>query len=335
MGGAGRGDQEAGGDTGAAAGVPGTGVVATRQAGDARGAVFEDFVVRFEVLHELPGLVKAGRPQGEGDGRQVHGRARPAAGLGEGVAQGGAQRVVVAGIEAGAAIGGGLHDVGVDVPVFGVLQAAGAEGVAGIVEVLEARPAVGLVGVHHDAHLVVAQAIGMIFREQELGVVDEELADLLSSEGEAESTGVADVAEVKAVVVVALGHAVEEVEALVVEIAAGMVINHVENDRQAVQMGEVHQAAKLVRGAIEMRGGQWGLALGGEQVVDAGQTGGDFRRGAFIVVFRREVIRAIVTEAERSLKLDDRKQLEGGDAEVAQVGQSRDDIEELARLLAA
>ena len=119
------------------------------------------------------------------------------------------------------------------------------------------------------------------------------------------------------------------------EIAPGMVVYHVENDRQTVQMAEIHQAAELVRGAVQLRGRQRGLAPSGEQGVDARQPGSDFRRGTLIIVLRRKVVGAVIAQAERGLKLHDRQQLEGGDAEVAQVGQARNDVEELPGLLAA
>ena len=104
------------------------------------------------------------------------------------MAQGVAQGIVVAGVEAGAAFARGLHDVGIHAPVFGVLQAAGTEGVAGGVEILEEPPAVSGVGVHDHADLVVAEAVDVVFLEEKPGVVDEELADFGPGEGEAEST---------------------------------------------------------------------------------------------------------------------------------------------------
>ncbi len=256
-------------------------------------------------------------------------------GLTEGAADGVAQGVVVTGVEAGPALSRGPHDGRVDVPMFGVLQATGMDGVTGAVDVLEERPAGALIRVEQNAHLIVAESVGVVFLEVELRVVDEELADFLAPEREAQPAGVAEVAEVKAVVVVALRQAVEEVEALVVEVAPRVAIDDIEDDRQAVKMGQVHQAAELVGGTFQMRGGERRLALGGEQGVNAAQAGGDFRGRTFVVVLRGEVIGAVVAEAELGLELDDGQELQRGDAKVAEVGQARDDVEELAGLLSA
>ena len=109
-----------------------------------------------------------------------------------------------------------------------------------------------LIRVEQDAHVVVAQAVGVVFLEKELRVVDEELTHFLFPEGETEAAGVANVAEVQAVVVVAPRHAIEEIEALVAKVAAGVVMDDVEDDGQAVQVGEVDQAAELIGGALEL-----------------------------------------------------------------------------------
>ena len=329
----GRGEEQSGGDAGAAAGVPGARVAAASEASDARLAAFEDFVVGFEGLHEFPGLRKARRPEGAGEGGHIHRRVGTGGGLTEGAADGVAQGVVVTGVEAGPALGRGPHDGRVDVPMLGVLQSTGMDGVTSAVDVLEEGPAGALIRVKQDAHLIVAESVRVVFLEVELRVIDEELTDFLPPQREAKPAGVAEVAEVKAVVVVALRQAVEEVEALIVEVAPCVIIDDIEDDRQAVQVRQVHQAAELVGGTFQMRGGERRVALGGEQGVDARQAGRDFSGRTFVVVLRGEVIGAVVAEAELCLEFNNGQELEGGDAEVAEVGQACNDVEELAGLL--
>ena len=76
-GGAGRREQQASGHAGAAAGIPGAGV-AVGQAGNTREAVFQDFVVRFEVLHQFPRLIETGRPERVRDAVMSTGAPAPA-----------------------------------------------------------------------------------------------------------------------------------------------------------------------------------------------------------------------------------------------------------------
>jgi hypothetical protein len=64
-------------------------------------------------------------------------------------------------------------------------------------EVLAEAPAMGRAIVIDDAHLVIAEAVEAIFIEEELGVLDEEIAHLGLAEVEHKPTGMAFVGKIE------------------------------------------------------------------------------------------------------------------------------------------
>ena len=92
-------------------------------------------------------------------------------------------------------------------------------------QVLAEGPAGRRAVVVDDADLIVAKAVDAVLVEEEAGVADQEVAHLRFGEVEDQSAGMAVVAEVeRAAVVAGRGLAVEVVQALVAELATGMVV---------------------------------------------------------------------------------------------------------------
>jgi len=252
----GSGQAQAGGNTGSAASVPGPRVRGVGQAGDALLAgvavVAKDEVVVLRTLDELPGFGESLGPEAMGEPGHVQGVIAGGTRVTDDSADGDAQAIGEGGVEAGAAGGGGLNDVGVDVPVFGEVQGVGAEVVEGVGQVLAEAPAVGCAVVVDHAHLVIAETVDSIFLQEEPGVLDEEVAHLGFAEIEHQTAGVTAVEEVEGVGIAAGGVlAVEEVEAFVAEAASGVVIDDVEEDGEAVDMAEIDEGLELVHFAAK------------------------------------------------------------------------------------
>ena len=111
--------------------------------------------------------------------------------------------------------------------------------VAGIGNVLAEQPAVFAALVFDDAYLVVAETITMVFSEIELCIVDQELFDSIVPVCEHQTTGPAVIREIETVVLIAVRFTVEEVNALIAEIAAGVVVNDIKKHCYAVDMAHV------------------------------------------------------------------------------------------------
>ena len=102
------------------------------------------------------------------------------------------------------------------------------------------------------ADLVIAKSIDVKFADIVQGVVDEELADIVFPKGEREpACSSVLIGEIQAIVVVAdvLG-AVPVIDAVVVQLPVhreptGMVVDHVEGDRNAVDMTQIDQRLQL------------------------------------------------------------------------------------------
>jgi hypothetical protein len=104
-------------------------------------------------------------------------------------------------------------------------------------EILAKAPAVRRAVVIDDAHLVVTKPVHAVFVEKELRVLNQEIAHLGLAEIEHEPAGMALVGEIQRVAIAALRRLeIEEVQALLAELAAGVVIDDVEHHRQPVQM---------------------------------------------------------------------------------------------------
>ena len=120
-------------------------------------------------------------------------------------------------------------------------------------EVLAEAPTVrGAIVVDH-AHLVVAEAVHAVFVQEELGILDQEVPHLRLAVVEDESAGMAAVGEVEGVSVAARGGlAVQEVHALIAEIAARVVVDDVQDDGETVYVAQVDQRLELIHFAAQV-----------------------------------------------------------------------------------
>src|SRR3954447_21499388 len=99
-----------------------------------------------------------------------------------------------------------------------------------------------------DADLIVAEAVDPVLVEVELRILDQEVADLGLAEVEDLAAGMISSVEVERILRLALGRglAVEEEQALIAELSARVVVDDVEEDRQAVDVAEIDERLELV-----------------------------------------------------------------------------------------
>ena len=126
--------------------------------------------------------------------------------------------------------------------------------------------------------------------------------------------------------------AVEEVEALVAELAARMVVDHVEDHGQAVEMAEIYQRLELIHFSAQILRLVAAQALRIEQAVHLGDVGREvvIRHGE--IHLGRKIIGAVVAEAEAGLKFLNRQELQRRDAQFGEMRQLARDIEKRAAL---
>src|SRR5438105_15359709 len=104
-------------------------------------------------------------------------------------------------------------------------------------ELLAKAPAVWRAIMIDHAHLVIAKTVDTVFIQKKLGVLDQKVPYLRLGVVEHQPAGMTFVSEIERVSVAAFGRlAVEEVEALVAEVAACMVVDDVEQHGEAVQV---------------------------------------------------------------------------------------------------
>src|SRR5688572_32964916 len=104
-------------------------------------------------------------------------------------------------------------------------------------EVLAEAPTMWCAVVIDNADLVVPEAVDAVFVEKERRVANEKVAHLRFSEVEHQSARMTLVAEVQRIAVSAVCRlAIEEIQALVAEVASGMVVNEIEHDGQPVKV---------------------------------------------------------------------------------------------------
>ena len=115
-------------------------------------------------------------------------------------------------------------------------------------------PAASLVGGKQDADLVVAESVGVKFPDVVRGIIGKEPAHVGIPEREGKAAGAAVlIGEIETVVVIAaVGDTVEVVDAVVIQRAvyrepAGMVVNHVEGDGDAMDVAQINQHFQLRR----------------------------------------------------------------------------------------
>jgi hypothetical protein len=159
-----------------------------------------------------------------------------------------------------------------------------------------AEPPTAVVAVDHG-HLIEPEPVDMVFVEEHPGVADQELADVRLQELEDLAASLPPLGEVDAVGVVRIGRAVEVVEALVVEVPAGVVVDHVGQYGQSVEVADVDEGLELVHLAAQLGRRQGGEALVGQQGVDPVQVGLQLVGPDAVVHLRGEDVGAVVAEA--------------------------------------
>ena len=103
-------------------------------------------------------------------------------------------------------------------------------------EILTEAPALRRTVVVDQANLVVAEAVDTVFVEEESGVLNQEIAHLRLDEIEYEAARMAFIRKVERVPLPDCRIlAVEEVQALVAELAARVVVDHVQKHAQSVE----------------------------------------------------------------------------------------------------
>ncbi len=166
-------------------------------------------------------------------------------------------------------------------------------------------------------------------------IVEQEFCHLVVPQRKREAAGAAVlIGEIEAVVVVAaIVSAVHVIQAIVVELpvdreAAGVIVDHVEHDRDAVDMAEVDQRLELSGSGLDIGKRDGGLLPGRVERVefchivrqilnrDIGEVG-------------REQIRAAIAHVRIGFLLVDRKRLQDIDAEIGEVGNFQGDVEEV------
>ncbi len=200
-----------------------------------------DDVVILATLHGAPVVRQLGAAQLAGDTVHVDKGATTRRCLANGVTQRLAQAVVLDGVETTATSRCASDDRLFHRPVLGDVDGLRFDVVTGVGDVLAEQTAMFAALVVNNADLIVAETVYMVFVEVEEGIVDEEAFYLILPIGKHQAAGPAAVGEIEAVVLVAPGLAVEEIQPLIGKTAAGMVIHHIQDHSDAVQMTEIHQ----------------------------------------------------------------------------------------------
>ena len=199
-------------------------------------------------------------------------------------------------------------------------------------QVLAKTPAVRRAVVVDHAHLIVAEPIDAIFIEEESGVLDEKVAHFRFAEIKDQPAGVSAVGEVERIPVPARGRLpIEEVNALVAEIAARMVVNHVQQDSESVQMAEIDQGLQLVHLSAQISDLVRRQTLRLEERVYMGDIRWQVRILDGKIHLGRKIIHAVVTEAELRGELLDRHELDRRESEAGEMRNLARDVEKRSR----
>src|ERR1700730_623372 len=92
-----------------------------------------------------------------------------------------------------------------------------------------------------DRYLIVTQTIEMIFFQQHLSVIDQELSHFVLPKGEYKPARVAVTEKVKAVLVIPRRLPIKKVDTLLIERAAGVVVYNIRDHRDAVEMTQINK----------------------------------------------------------------------------------------------
>ena len=169
----------------------------------------------------------------------------------------------------------------------------------------------------------------MVLVEEHLRVADQERAHVGAVECEHAPARPLLAGEVQAVAAVRGLGEVEVVDALRVESAAGVVVDHVDEHGDPVHVADVDERLQLVDLTLEVLERQRRASLLREQGVDALQIRRQVGRVDAVVHLRREDVGAVVAEAPLAGELDDGQRLEGVDAEVGEVLDPVERVQEL------
>ena len=178
------------------------------------------------------------------------------------------------------------------------------------------------------ADLVVAEPVDAVFLEVEARVVDEELAYRRLPVGEDHSARPPVVREVQAAQRIAGLLPVEEPQAAIAEVSARVVVHDVEDHGEPVHVAQIDQALQLIGPRDEVGGVERREPCRREHAVDRREVAGGVSRVARVVRhLGRKIVQPGVPESLIVIVLVDRQQLDGRDAEIAQVGKPLDDVE--------
>ena len=184
-----------------------------------------------------------------------------------------------------------------------------------------------------NADLVVACPIDVVLREKELRVLYQKIANTAVPVGENQAAGPTLVREVQAVIIVAVGLAVEEKQTLVVKSAASVVVNEIEDDGNAVEMEQIDQCLELVRTRSELLDCDRRHVSLGQQQIDLAEISAEFGVVFDLVChFRREEVGIVVSQTVVVGEFLDRQQLHGSHSELSEVWDTRQYIQELRNL---
>ena len=221
------------------------------------------------------------------------------------------------------AVGRRFHDVRIDVPVLRLVERAGPMRAQGRGEILAEAPSVRRAVVVDHADLVVTEAVDAVLVEKELRVLNEEVAHLGFPEVEHQPARVSLVGEVQRIAVPGVGRLpIEEVQAFVAEVAAGVVVDEIEHDGEPMKVRQIDERLQLVHLAAQILDSIARHSSGVEQLVDRLGIWRERRILDGEVHLRREVVGAVVSEAELRLKLLDRHQLKRRHAKTRQIWES-------------
>jgi hypothetical protein len=110
-----------------------------------------------------------------------------------------------------------------------------------------------------DPNLIIPDPVDAVFAQEKTGIVDQELRDPLVPVGENLAAGPALIGEVQTMIQIAIRLAIVEPHAVIVEAAAGMIVDEVEDYGDAVQMAQIDEALQLIDPGHKLRRGQGGL----------------------------------------------------------------------------
>ena len=121
---------------------------------------------------------------------------------------------------------------------------------------------------------------------------------------------------------------------LIAEVAACMVVDHIEDHGDPMHVRQIHQRLQLVHLALQVRLAIRRQAPRRKHRIGRCDIGRQFGVRHCEVRFRREVVQPVVAEAEGGGELLDGQELQRGDPEVGKIGEPGRDVERATGALA-